>query len=74
MANALNDASTNLDNIGSRTLITCIGKALVKKNVLSASDIASELSGMIQALEANGNENPDLIAELKHILGAVVTW
>ncbi|AIQ88717.1 hypothetical protein [Methylobacterium oryzae] len=46
----------------------------MKKNVLSASDIASELSGMIQALEANGNENPDLIAELKHILGAVVTW
>jgi len=51
-------------------MVTALGQALVKKGVISQSDVASELSQLIHGLRA---DDP-LAAELKIILGAVLGW
>lgn len=73
MADPLDMPATQLEIMADRILIASIGKALVKKGLITHSDIASELSGTIQALD--GKKGSELLAaELKNILGSVLTW
>lgn len=74
MTSYFNDPATMLEIVSNRFFITSIGKVLVQKGVISAADIASELSATIQALEKTGSGDKMLIAELKNILGTVATW
>ena len=67
--------ATQLEIFGTREMITALGKALVKKDVISHSDVASELSATIQGIEQSGPRGyPHLIPELRNILGVVVGW
>lgn len=67
--------ATQLEIFGTREMITALGKALIKKGVISRSDVASELSATIQDIERSGPRGyPHLIPELRNILGVVVGW
>ena len=73
MTSPLDAPATQLEILTTRALITALGRALVKKGVVSHSDVASELSAVIQAVDKPGADRL-FIAELKTILGAVVDW
>ena len=67
--------ATQLEIFATREMITALGKALVKKGVISHSDVASELSATIQGIEQTGPRGyPHLTGELKNILRVVVAW
>ena len=46
--------AAQLEIFGTREMITALGKALIKKGVISHSDAASELSTTIQGIEQSG--------------------
>ena len=72
MSSPLDMPATHLDILTTRAMITALGHALVKKGVVSNTDVATELSAIIQAMDEA--RSPLLLAELKLILGTIQGW
>lgn len=71
MSSPFSQTATQAEIVATRAMVAAVGKALVKKGVITHSDVASELSTFIQG---SAGMDPLLEAELKEILGVVLGW
>ncbi|QDH15091.1 hypothetical protein [Oecophyllibacter saccharovorans] len=68
-------STPELENALTRLYITAIGKALVKKGVLSIEDITSEMSGIRQEFEGRPDSRLQEIAtSVGDLINAVQSW